>query len=88
MKENCLLPITRFRTEEGEPACATNFDTGEVCPFFAVSKMGVVETCMFAKNGELLHRGGEHGTGFLIPLRDCPVWSSAVEIRQPDLPNT
>lgn len=71
------ITVNAYLDPSGEPTCAENFETGEVCVFYRTSNFGCHETCVFAKDeGKYLEplkrrRGGE---GSLIPLSRCPVW--------------
>lgn len=72
------ITITRYRDPAGNPACAKDFETEEVCPFYATQSFGCRETCWFAdqtggKWGTLHRRNG--GKGSLIPHDKCPVWA-------------
>jgi len=74
------LPITRYRDEDGQPTCASDFQQGRVCIFYATQKLGCLETCWFAdKEGRrwepMQRRNGGEGT--LVPLRTCPLWTNA-----------
>ncbi len=65
------LPMIRYRAN-GEPTCATNWETSEFCHFLRVQGMcGKIEVCGIT--GDALCRGGD-GHGFLKPCKSCPVW--------------
>lgn len=76
-KEIKQIPIEAYRNIDGEPCCAKNFETGEVCVFYRTQKMGCNETCIFAQTNDkywptLKRRFG--GTWTLIPHEKCPIW--------------
>ena len=77
--EDFSLKIKRYKVN-GNPTCATNFVTGDVCIFYRTQMFGCSETCVFAKSGgnigftETLVRSNK-GAGHLIPLSYCPVWN-------------
>lgn len=77
MKEQYNLQINRFYDKEGNPTCAINFPTGDVCIFYATQSYGCHETCWFAdKNGKKFEplRRRKNSEGTLIPNKECPVW--------------
>lgn len=71
------IPVKAYRDRDGNPTCARNFDTNEVCPFYRTQRWGCHETCVFGetdgKYNEQLKRRDE-GSGSLIPLSRCPIW--------------
>lgn len=72
--EPFALPLMRFRAN-GSPTCAIHWGRKEFCPFLRVTGMcGKTEFCGMTEM--ILNRGGEDGTGFLIPSQGCPVWSA------------
>lgn len=72
MKEEFSLQMARYRDAEGVPACAANFQTGEVCQFYMTYNFGTKEICFFDMDSRLFRR--KHGDGSLIPCEKCPVW--------------
>ena len=87
MTEYATIKVAKYRDADGLPTCASNFDTGEVCRFYAAQKFGQHETCFVAgdkssKFWEGLNRRG-NWLGSLIPMKDCPVWPATEE---PDPP--
>lgn len=77
-KETATMTIDRYRDKNGNPTCAINFETGDVCVFYATQKFGCTATCWFAdqcsnKKWQLILRR-DNGNGSLIPLADCPIW--------------
>lgn len=48
-KETRQITVPVYRDKEGNPCCAANFNTGEVCTFYRTQRFGVNETCVFAK---------------------------------------
>jgi len=75
--EQHQITITRYRDRDGNPTCAINFETGEICPFYGSYSFGCRETCWFAdqsnKRWQPLSRRKD-GIGSLIPHSECPVW--------------
>lgn len=37
-----------YRDKEGNPACVSNFEMGDVCEFYRTYRFGFNETCVFA----------------------------------------
>lgn len=76
-KEIKTLEITAYRDQWGNPCCAGDFPSGEVCTFYRTKKFGTYETCVFGAtemgNMKVLARRGD-GEGTLIPLFNCPLW--------------
>jgi len=72
-REPFELPVTRYRDDDGLPACAANFATADVCVFWRSKSFGQREVCWW-EGGTLLHRRGEKGNGTLIPQDNCPLW--------------
>ena len=79
------LPVVRYRDAAGNPTCAVDFETGDVCQFYRTQRMGVGETCVFAETASnskyadnMMRRDGPQGPdmGSLIPGDWCPVWES------------
>lgn len=80
------LPVIRYRDKSGQPTCAADFQTGDVCQFYRTQRMGVGETCLFAETGSysryadtMKRREGSEGPGMgsLIPGKWCPVWKKS-----------
>jgi hypothetical protein len=68
------IEIKAFVDNEDHPCCATSFEKGDYCVFYRTRSQGK-ETCVFAIDGEEMQRR-DNGKGTLIPLMNCPVWSS------------
>ena len=77
------LPVVRYRDAAGNPTCAVDFETGDVCQFYRTQRLGTGETCVFAETGthskyadNMDRRDGVQGPGMgtLIPGAWCPVW--------------
>ena len=78
-KEIRQISVTAYRDSKGNPCCAGDFSTGEVCKFYRTQRFGVNETCVFADQSgryakTLERRNG--GNGSLIPCAECPVWTN------------
>ena len=77
---DATIKVKAYRDSKGNPACARNFRTGEVCIFYRTQRFGCHETCVFgdteSKYMESLKRR-DGGNGSLIPLTRCPVWTNA-----------
>ena len=77
-KETKIIEVPAYRDNSGNPCCAMDFSTGEVCPFYRTQKFGGLETCVFAedrgKYKQTMYRRAE-GLGTLIPLDACPIWN-------------
>ncbi len=43
------LPVIRYRDKAGNPTCAADFQTGDVCKFYRTQRLGIGETCVFAE---------------------------------------
>jgi len=82
--------VVRYRTPDGEPTCAVDFEAGEVCGYFRTQRMGVHETCLFAPEdykgfGErLLRQGGSLPCGYLVPGSWCPLFAAGVTVKDDD----
>lgn len=77
MIEKRMIAVTAYRTPGGEPTCATNFDTGEVCQFLTTRQFGLVEVCaVFGEDIKRTHSGKKY-LGYLTPVNCCPVWAGA-----------
>ena len=72
------LPVKRYKDDQGNPTCAVDFETGEVCQFYITQRFGCHEGCLLSEQHkgpfQAMHRRGNDGGGTLIPLKDCPVW--------------
>ena len=83
MKEETCLRVVRYRDPDGNPTCARNFDRGMICQFYQTERFGVLETCFFAlrhnRYRDSMERRDE-GKGFLIPLKECPVWRKEEDV--------
>jgi hypothetical protein len=83
MKEETCLKVVRYRDPDGNPTCAMDFDKGLICQFYQTERFGVSETCVFAplrgRYRDRLERRDE-GKGFLIPLKECPVWRAEEDV--------
>ena len=73
-KETRQITVPAYRDKEGNPCCAINFNSGEVCPFYRTARFGTREICNFT-DIELQSRSD--GTNTLIPCEGCPVWTWA-----------
>lgn len=80
--ETFALNLKRYRDSQGKPACAKNFETGDVCIFYRTQRLGCSETCVFADDMSgsylsvtMVRRN--NGEGSLIPLNTCPIWKDA-----------
>jgi hypothetical protein len=69
MREITSINIERFRTPEGFPTCARDFESGQVCKFLTSQKFGFVDVCFFT--GAELVRVND---AYLAPCNDCVVW--------------
>ena len=74
---DATIIVKAYRDSKGNPTCARNFETGEVCIFYRTQRFGCHETCVFGDTESkymksLKRRDG--GNGSLIPLACCPVW--------------
>ena len=66
------LPVKTYFTPDGEPTCAIDFNSGQVCKFLILEKFGMAEVCLF-NLGVWLDRRGDRKTGYLIPGDRCPI---------------
>lgn len=77
------IPAKRYRTNDGEPTCARSFQSGDACPFVATFPFVLNGICGLVTSttdkqlpGDIaLVDPGE--SGFLVPHKDCPLWSNA-----------
>ncbi len=72
--EQISINIDRYRTPENEPTCAIDFEKGLFCDFYMSTIFK--EKCFFDGDNNKLERSGKKQDGFLIPNKDCPVWST------------
>ena len=82
-KERIRVEIVRYRDKEGQPTCALNFQSWDVCKFLGTRKFGQEGVCMLCPDAVLLRRLGT-GCDTLIPLafteskaervRACVAW--------------
>lgn len=73
------LPVKRYKDDQGNPTCAVDFETGEVCQFYITQRFGCHEGCLLFELHRNLYLGlhrREDGNGTLIPMDKCPVWST------------
>lgn len=82
MIEQKNITVLAYRDSGGNPTCAANFETGEVCVFYRTQRFGCHETCVFGDAGGRYSEGlkrRKDGNGSLIPLSRCPIWGAEVE---------
>jgi hypothetical protein len=77
MIEKRWVPIMAYRTPDGTPTCAVDFDAGEVCVMLRSTRWGLADVCALdvdkgRKTNGLQRDAG--GTGYLIPCDGCIVW--------------
>ena len=65
------IELDGYIDDSGNPCCAKNIETGEVCLFYRTSKFGCRELCGFCSSEPLSRRKDGYGT--LIPHKDCPI---------------
>jgi len=70
-KEVFKLKVHRYRTPEGQPTCAINFEKGDVCMFYRTQRFGTFEVCEFAS------KRIERPKDYLAPVDNCPIWKGA-----------
>ena len=70
-KETRQITVPAYRDKEGNPCCAIDFNSGEVCLFYRTARFGTHEICNFT-NLNLQRRN--NGGGTLIPCAQCPIW--------------
>lgn len=73
-----IMEITCYKDEDGNPTCAIDFNTGDVCVFYRTMSFGCKETCVFADDTgrwPIMMRRRKNGEGTLIPLDKCPIWN-------------
>ena len=77
MSEQRTITITAYRTPDGRPTCAVDFEAGEVCSLLQSTRWGLADVCAlqpdYGRNTALLHRS-HGGTGYLVPCAECIVW--------------
>ena len=71
-KETRQITVPSYRDKEGNPCCAIDFNSSEVCPFYRAARFGTREICNF-KDLDLQRRND--GIGTLIPCEKCLVWT-------------
>ncbi len=67
------IEIKEYRSPIGNPTCALNFNTGEVCVFHRTTRMGTTDIC--ALSDGYLDRQGTGDLGYLVPCKECIVWN-------------
>jgi hypothetical protein len=79
MPETRTIALPVYRTPTGEPTCAWDFKTGEVCELLRI--IGLREVCALSvdppERARLRRRTsstGEKEGGGLIPGPDCLLW--------------
>ena len=77
MTEQRTITVTAYRTPDGKPTCATDFDAGEVCVMLRSTRWGLADVCALdvdkgRKTNGLQRDDG--GNGYLIPCDGCIVW--------------
>jgi hypothetical protein len=81
-EETKTIKITAYRDSKGNPTCAKNFETGQVCLFYRTQRLGCNETCALAERAGKYNQSmsrRENGNGSLIPLSNCPIWSQEIK---------
>lgn len=77
-EESRTIQVTAYRDSKGNPTCAKNFETDQVCLFYRTQRLGCNETCALAEQAgkycQTMSRR-EKGEGSLIPLVNCPIWN-------------
>lgn len=71
-EEIVYVPMKRYRTPKGKKTCASNFVGKKYC---SLLKTDICEQNYFC--GMTDERLTLNKEGFLIPLRNCPVWSKS-----------
>lgn len=66
------IQVAAYTDPQGLPTCSADVTKQKFCEFYRVSGFGTRDTCVFADHGQTLERRGD--LGFLIPLKNCPVW--------------
>jgi len=74
--ETKQIAVTTYRDSKGNPTCAKDFLTGQVCIFYRTRMFGCGEVCCNSINAagtfDLSRRDDGHGS--LIPTTGCLVW--------------
>lgn len=89
--EQVYLPVNRYFDACGNPTCAANFETGEVCRFLAASRFGAFgtrEACVLRVDGLILRRTSSEGVpggGTIIPGSWCPLHGEKKEAFEEDV---
>lgn len=81
-KTKIEVEVVRYTDQQGNPTCATNFETGEICEFYRTQRLGTHETCLFSDPDRRyqthlkrrISSKGIEGDGTLIPCDNCLVW--------------
>ena len=71
MTETVNIPVTLYRTKEGQHICSLNWNEKRTCPFLMVTKMGTDDRCFWDYDRPLMR--DEDGFGWLIPGEKCPI---------------
>lgn len=64
------ISLNAYKTPEGSPTCAENFQTGRICKFLRFARFGTETLCEWTDNRIIL---GENG--YTLPDKHCPLWS-------------
>lgn len=76
-KETKIINVPVYRDKEGNPTCASHFDTGKACQFLRLAKFGTTPICI-AHTIEVNLRDKNGGIkGYLQPSDTCPLWTSS-----------
>lgn len=73
--DEILLPVKIYRAKNGQPTCAKNFATNEVCRFLGEDMTGRF-SCGALHTG--LYRR-QQGAGTVEPDAQCPIWKEKKE---------
>ena len=74
MIESIQITLERYKNKKGNPICAYDFETGEICRFLQTIHFGIGFTCLFAPSKQRLKRQN----GFLVPGNWCLLWDTPV----------
>ena len=77
--ETRTISILVYRDSDGKPVCGKNFQTGEICKYLGVRRMGLQDSCMLGENTDLfrkiLTKGEFKGEqDYVRPHENCPLW--------------
>jgi hypothetical protein len=82
MQKKVQLEVVAYFDQNGNPTCACDFKTGEVCEFYRTKHFGQFETCVFSSDNPLQRHPGrdvskqtQDNLGKLIPGDWCPLHS-------------